>query len=159
MYKRDVEILVDEGGGRRIFSDPYAGPTFTVSLEGSGFGAGNVIGGIRMPRWEISLHGGTDPHANTWDAVYKIKSKYLAALDADFLIWIRQFALWFVKEIGRGKSSLDVAEELARYINNVVLGGFVDRPFLKAEAFRFVDQSCKDSFIRNDVREWLMGFC
>lgn len=158
IYKRDIDIIVEEGGGRRVCSDPYAGPVFQVSLEGSELNAGNEIRGVRMPRWEINLLGDSPAQAATWDTVYKIKTRYEVTLDADFVSWIRHFALWFVRERGRGRTALEVADELPRYICNVLQDGFDDRSFLKAEAFKLLERSCNDAGIGNEAREWLWSF-
>ena len=111
-----------------------------------------------MPRWEINLVGAENEKANTWDAVYHIKSRYSETLDADLLTWVRQFALWFVREVGRGKTPNEVSEELPRFIENIIQGHFEDRSFLKAEAFRFLDESCKHPENGGEVKEWLWSF-
>ena len=72
--------------------------------------------------------------------------------------WVKHFALWFVKEIGVGKSPDVVAETLPRYIENVIQDNFEDRAFLKAEAFRFLSHSFADPINGNEIKEWLWGF-
>jgi hypothetical protein len=90
---------------------------------------------------------------------FKIKERYSRdILDADFISWIRHFALWFVGEFGRGRNDDDVAAELPRYIDNVIQDGLADRAFLKAEAFRLILAGCNDPDDGEDVRAWLWGF-
>lgn len=160
-YKGQTDILVDEIGARRKCSDPYShsGPIFTVCLAGSEFGSGNEINGTRMPRWEISLLPDI-PEATTWDAVYNIKSRYASTLDADLPAWVSHFASWFVREKGRNTSPgpSDVSAELYRYVCNVVQYGFDDRSFLKVEVFKFLDKSCRDRDIGQEVQDWLWEF-
>lgn len=157
-YKGAADVLSDDAGGRRICSDPYAGPTYILSLQGSVWGAGNIVRGRRMPQWLVTFLGGPHLQANTWDAVYKVKSRYLSTLDADFHSWIESFATWFVREHGRDHAPNFVVQQLPRYINNVIQGKFEDRAFLKAEAFRVVETACASPAIGNDVGEWLWGF-
>lgn len=92
LYKGDKDVLVDDAGARRLCSDPYAGPIYVITLEGSIFGYGNTVRGFRLPRWQINLSGPAIQQAETWDNVYQIKSRYEATLDADFLPWIKHFA-------------------------------------------------------------------
>ena len=158
LYKLDQDILFDEAGARRPCSDPYAGPVYRLSLNGSAFGEGSEVQGFILPRWQIHFDGPNAQQAETWDAVYEIKSRLASTLDADFLSWVRHFALWFVKEIGTGKTPEEVAESLPRYIENVIQEKFEDRAFLKAEAFRFLDRSCVDLINGNEIKEWLWGF-
>ncbi len=158
LYKLDQDILFDEAGARRPCSDPYAGPVYRLNLNGSAFGEGNEVQGFILPRWQIHFDGPTAQQAETWDAVYKIKSRLVSNLDADLLSWVKHFALWFVKEIGVGKSPDVVAETLPRYIENVIQDNFEDRAFLKAEAFRFLSHSCADPINGNEIKEWLWGF-
>lgn len=158
LYKLDQDILFDAAGARRRCSDPYAGPAYRVNLNGSEFGAGNQVQGFTLPKWQIGFDGPTAQQAETWDTVYDIKSRLSSTLDADFLSWIAHFASWFVKEVGRGKSSDEVAETLPRYIENVIQDEFEDRAFLKAEAFRFLDRSCADPINGSEIKEWLWGF-
>jgi len=157
-YKGAVDVLSDDAGARRVCSDPYAGPTFRVSLQGSTLEAGNVIRGRHMPQWIISFLDGPAPEAITWDSVYHIKSRYVTTLDADFHSWIEHFARWFVRERGRGHGKAIVAQELQRYINNVMQEGFEDRAFLKVEALRVVESACAAPATGNAASEWLWGF-
>lgn len=157
-YKRDADIIFDEARQRRMCSDPYSGPTFQVTLDGSEFDLGNESGGARLPRWEISIVGESEQQAATWDTVYQIKSRYAAVLDADFVSWVKHFALWFVREVGRGRTADEVVSELPRYINNVVQDGFEDRAFLRAEAFEMLNKFCQDPTVGDDAKEWLWAF-
>ena len=157
-YKGNADILSEDSGARRVCSDPYNGPTFEVSLVGSALGAGNEIRGRRMPRWIISFLGGPAAQAETWNSVYGIKYRYEATLDADFLSWLQHFALWFVREFDKEYGPADVAQELPRYIDNVLQETYEDRAFLKAEALRLVERSCADPVVGHDTREWLWAF-
>ncbi|MHC8494286.1 hypothetical protein ACTU44_16450 [Thalassospira sp. SM2505] len=158
LYKGDDDILFDEDGARRPCSDPYAGPVYRISLNGSVFGAGNVVRGYTLPNWQIHFVGPSAQQADTWDAVYKIKSRLVATLDTDFLTWVKHFSSWFVKEIGREKTPDEVAETLPRYIENIIQDNFEDRAFLKAEAFRFVNSSCKDPQLGHETQSFLWNF-
>mmetsp|Transcript_753 Transcript_753/g.1320 ORF Transcript_753/g.1320 Transcript_753/m.1320 type:complete len:361 (+) Transcript_753:1847-2929(+) len=158
LYKLGQDILFDNAGARRSCSDPYAGPVYRLNLNESVFGEGNEVHGFILPRWEIVFDGPTAQQAGTWDAVYKIKSRLISTLDADLLSWVKHFSLWFKREIGTGKSPDEVAEELPRYIENVIQDNFEDRAFLKAEAFRFLNVSCADPVNGNEIKEWIWGF-
>lgn len=155
LYKLGKDILFDDNGVRRYCSDPYVGPAYRINLDGSAFGEGDLINGYTLPRWQVNFDGPTVQQAETWDAVYQIKLWYIATLNADFLSWISHFSLWFVRQIGRGKTANDVSSELPRYIDNVIQDGLEDRSFLKSEAFRLVERSCSDPASGNDVKEWL----
>ena len=162
--KGDTDILVDENGSRRKCSDPYSGPIFTVCLAGSEFGNGNECNGIRMPRWEINLlpkfpeATACDQQAATWDAVYKIKTRYEHFLDKNYSRWIEHFAKWFVLEVGKNKSPSEVAAELCRYVCNVVQYRFDEQSFLKVDVFKFLDRSCRDEDIGQEVKNRLWDF-
>jgi hypothetical protein len=158
LYKLGKDILFDDAGARRLCSDPYAGPVYQLSLNGSVFGAGNEVRGYTLPKWQIHFDGPTPQQADTWDAVYEIKSRLISALDADFLTWVKHFSSWFVKEIGRGKTPDEVAETLPRYIENILQDNFEDRAFLKAEAFRFVNSSCNDPQLGHETQSFLWNF-
>ncbi len=157
--KLDADILIGLSGLRRRCSDPYAGPSYRISLEGSEFFQGNEVGGYVLPRWDITMVGDELDRAETWDAVYQIKVRYARdVLDADFLSWIKHYSGWFLAELGRGHDGNAVAAELPRYINNVIQDGYADRAFLKAEAFRLLNHACRDPEIGDDVRQWLWAF-
>ena len=159
-YKRDIDVLYDDAGNRRVCSDPYSGPVFTVSLAGSEFEAGNNSGGYKLPRWNINLIGGPAPQSGTWDAVYSIKSRYEAVLDRDFISWIEHFATWLVREDQTARESQpeQIAQQLPRYIENVLQWGFDDISFLKAEAFRMLRDTCNDPDTGIDAQSWLSQF-
>ena len=160
LYKRDVDILIDDDGNRRLCSDPYGVTAYRVSLIGSEFEAGNTIGGYQLPRWEISLVGEPFQQAVTWDQVYKVKARYEATLDRDFISWIERFALWLVREdeTFKDKQPSDTAEQIPRYISNVIQEGFADTSFLKAEAFEVLQTTCADPAKGHDAQNWLFGF-
>ena len=155
LYKIDKDVLLDNLGHRRPCSDPYVGPIFRVALEGSTYGNGKTSRGYRLPKWQISLVGESIQQAETWDALYQIKSRYEVTLDTDFLSWVKHYALWFVREFGREKTADEVSSMLPRYIENVVQEGFADRAFLKSEVFCFLNRSCHDGAVGNEVKEWL----
>ncbi|MBS1101755.1 hypothetical protein JK202_01775 [Gluconobacter sp. Dm-62] len=158
-FKRDIDILTSNDGLRRRCSDPYAGPTYSISLAGSQFFKGNTVGGYVLPRWDIVMVGCDSDQAETWDAVYQIKVRYARdVLDADFLGWIKHYGGWFLCEKGSGHTPDAVAAEIPRYIQGVIQDGYADRAFLKAEAFKLLNQACLDPHIGEDVRQWLWCF-
>ncbi|UCI21813.1 hypothetical protein FJ970_13020 [Mesorhizobium sp. B2-1-8] len=158
-YKGSTDILTGGGGLRRRCSDPYLGPTYRITLEGSEFFIGNEVGGYTLPRWNINIVGDELDRAETWNSVYQIKLRYSRdVLDADFLSWIGHYSKWFLVEKGRDQTADQVAAEVPRYIEGVVQDGYADRAFLKAEAFRLLDRSCNDPEIGEDVRQWLWNF-
>nr|WP_025827968.1 hypothetical protein [Acetobacter persici] len=160
LYKKDTDVLYDSGGKRRSCCDPYSGPAYKVSLLGSRFGEGNTIRGYKMPKWSITLVGKPGFQASTWDAVYSVKLRYEYTLDRDFIDWIKRFALWLVREDSAARSALppQIAEELPRYIENVVQEGFDDAAFLKAEAFQVIISACADEEIGEETQAWLADF-
>lgn len=157
LYKLDQDILFNAAGLRRFCSDPYAGPIYQIKLDGSAFGEGNVVKGFALPRWQIGFEGPSAQQAETWDNVYKIKSRFASILDTDFLSWVKSFALWFVREpeLGKGKSPDEVLAELPRYIRNVIQDDLNDRAFLKAEVFRLLERSGFDEAVGDDVKYWI----
>lgn len=158
-YKRAIDVLIGNDGLRRRCCDPYFGPTYRITLDGSEFFNGNEIGGYSLPRWNINIVGQEPDRADTWDAVYQIRTRYTRdILDADFLSWVGHYSTWFVRENGRDHNAAAVAAEIPRYIEGVIQDGYADRAFLKAEAFRLLDRSSKDPQIGEDVRQWLWGF-
>lgn len=158
-YKRAIDVLIGNDGLRRRCCDPYVGPTYRITLEGSEFFNGTEIGGYTLPRWNINIVGQELDRADTWNAVYQIKIRYTRdILDADFLSWIANYSRWFIREKGRDHDAAAVAAELPRYIEGVVQDGYADRAFLKAEAFRLLDRSSRDPQIGEDVRQWLWCF-
>lgn len=158
-YKRAIDILTGTDGLRRRCCDPYFGPTYRITLDGSEFFTGNEISGFALPKWNINLVGQEQDRAGTWDAVYQVKARYTRdILDADFLSWIGHYSRWFIREKGRDHDAAAVAAELPRYIEGVIQDGYTDRAFLKAEAFRLLDRSSRDAAIGEDVRQWLWGF-
>lgn len=155
-FKYRNDILHRADGTRRRCSDPYSGPVYSVSLTASEF---IEVGGRKLPRWEVELVGIENEQAETWDAVYQVKTRYCRdVLDADFLSWIQHFSRWYTRLFGTGTTSIEVADQLPNYIAGVIQDGFTDRAFLKAEAFRFVHSSCNDPQLGNDTREWLWNF-
>ncbi|HEX8584212.1 MAG TPA: hypothetical protein VF680_07370 [Allosphingosinicella sp.] len=158
-YKRAIDILIGEDGLRRRCCDPYFGPTYRITLEGSEFFSGAEIGGFVLPRWNINIVGQEPERADTWNAVYRIKLRYTRdILNADFLSWVSHYSKWFITENGRDHDAVAVAAQVPRYIEGVVQDGYADRAFLKAEAFRLLDRSTRDPEIGEDVRQWLWGF-
>lgn len=158
-YKRAIDVLIGSDGLRRRCCDPYFGPNYRITLEGSEFFNGNEIGGYTLPRWNINIVGHESDRSDTWDAVYQIKTRYTRdILDADFLSWVGHYSRWFIREKGRDHNAAAVAAELPRYIEGVVQDGYADRAFLKAEAFRLLDRVSRDPQTGEDVRQWLWGF-
>ncbi len=158
-FKRNCDVLFDNRRQRRRCSYSYAGPTYHVQLSASVLFAGNEVNGFRLPQWKIKLAGGPPEQAETWDAIYRVRERYSRdVLDADFLSWIEQFADWFVRLIGRGRNSDEVAAELPRYIDGVIQDRFADRAFLKAEAFRLIHAGCECPARGDEVRKWLWAF-
>jgi hypothetical protein len=105
------------------------------------------------------LYGESPEEAETWDAIYRIKERYIRdVLDEDFLSWIGQFASWFVYEFGPGKNPDEVATQLPRYIESVIQERIEDRTFLKAEAFRLIHAGCQCPAQGDKVRKWLWAF-
>lgn len=156
LYKLDQDILFNDAGVRRPCSDPYDGPIYQIKLDESVFDEGNEVRGFTLPKWEISISGLPAEQSVTWDDVYQVKSRFASVLDADFLSWVKSFALWFVSEFGRGKSPDEISVELPRYTDNVIQSGYSEvRVFLKAEVFRFLERSCRDVETGDDVKQWL----
>lgn len=81
-------------------------------------------------------------------------------LDRDFISWVKHFATWLVREdeSAREYQPEQIAEQLPRYIENVLQWGFDDISFLKAEAFCMLHDVCNDPDAGFDAQNWLSQF-
>lgn len=61
-------------------------------------------------------------------------------------------------ETFKDKQPSDTAEQIPRYISNVIQEGFDDTSFLKAEAFEVLQTTCADPAKGHDAQNWLFGF-
>ncbi|WP_171208872.1 MULTISPECIES: hypothetical protein [unclassified Ruegeria] len=73
---------------------------------------------------------------------------------------VQSFALWLTRENGDAKqlAADEIAQELPKYITNVVQERFDDSAFLRAEALTVLVSACEDVHIGNDAKEWLASF-
>ncbi|ATN35234.1 hypothetical protein ACO34A_15635 [Rhizobium sp. ACO-34A] len=155
-FKGATDILYDAQGIRRMCSDPYNGPTYTISLAGSRLFEGESLKGIQYPQWVIGFLGPTQAQAATWDEIYKIRDRYIRdVLTPDFLPWLRHFAKWYVGAKGYDHDGQTIASSIPEYIELVIQDGWADRAFLKAQVFLLVSQECEDNERGETTRAWL----
>ncbi|EKZ9180001.1 hypothetical protein OC503_19325 [Vibrio vulnificus] len=155
-YKGDKDILLDDTGQRKRCVNPYAGPTFKISLLNSLPFEGGVSNGIRLPIWDIQFVNGPIEQAENWDRIFKIRERYKEhVLDMDFRDWLNHFAVWCQRSEQVGSSINDIVASLPNYIDNVIQDGFADRAFLKVEVFRLIQHECNHPERGEDMKNFL----
>ncbi len=137
-YKLQQDILEDDQHRRRRAFDPYGVHATTIDLLDSD-PFGSVDG---SPQWVVKILPDT-PEAQTWDSVFEIKTRYIRdVLKQEFKDWLRGFQA-FCKRANRTDRSVGaVATALKDYADYQADNGFADRAFLKAAAFRMLEQRC-----------------
>ena len=158
-FKGDQDLLFSEDGTRRPCSDPYQGPVYTVSLQGSRLFEGETVNGHRIPLWTIDFVGGPVEHAQTWDDVYRVKERYARdILNVCFIPWVEDFARFYVQRFGKTEQVDEVYQSLPDYVAGLGLDGLRERAFLKTEVLRLVHRTCDEGEGTEAARMWLWEF-
>lgn len=159
-FKGAEDILHNAAKARRRSTDPYQGPTYQVVLSNSEWGKGNRWRNwnYSLPRWQIDFVGNPPEQAETWDEVFKIRSRYRDdVLDPEFFRWLSHFARWFNCETGFERTSEGIAQSFQPYIDGVIQERFAENAFLKAEVFRFLENACRSPYFGEDVTGLLLS--
>lgn len=157
-FKGVEDILHNAAKARRVSTNPYQGPTYKVVLSNSEWGRGNELKKHLHPRWQIDFVGNPPEQAETWDDVFKIRSRYRDdVLDPEFLPWLKNFARWFNGQTGFARTSEGIAKSFQPYIDQVIQEQFADKAFLKAEVFRFLAKACQSAQYGEDVTGLLLS--
>jgi len=155
-FKKTADVLHDVQGNRRVCSDPFGGPVYSISLLNSRLFQGAFVRGIQYPAWQVDFVGPA-PQATAWDEIFHIKERYERdVLNAEFLSWLRHFANWFVRTRG-GIVDEDLLEaSIPEYIGTVIQEGWADRAFIKAEVFQMLRQECSHPLRGPEAKSWLL---
>ena len=139
-FKKQIDILYDEENNRTPCVDPYAGPTFKISLINSEAFEGEIEKGIRLPKWKIDILGGTDKLSDNWNRIFQIKKRYERdILNSEFRSWLEHFVKWFIHQPTKYVTPNDnIHYQLEQYIETVIQEGLADRAFLKAQVFMLI---------------------
>jgi len=157
-FKGMTDILHNSANARRRSSDPYQGPTYQIVLSNSVWGKGNKRMNFFLPRWQIDFMGNPAEQAETWNEVFKIRSRYQEdILDPEFFPWLNHFARWFNGEIQYERTPQGISQSFGPYIGQVIQERFAENSFLKAEVFRFLEKSCQSPEYRDDVTGLLLS--
>jgi hypothetical protein len=156
-FKGQIDVVFDAVTNmRRRCCDPYAGPTFSVSLQGSNlFEADGTL--CLLPVWEIAIHGGDEDCATTWDAVFRIRTRYTDILNEEYHSWIDHFGRWCADDRS-GIDLTDVASVVAaidQYIGTILQEGLVDTNFLKRATFQMLRFKLGTDPDANRLADWL----
>ena len=158
-FKADQDLLFRDDGTRRQCSDPYVGPVYTVSLQGSRMFEGETVNGHRVPQWVIKFVGGPVAHAQTWDEIYRVKERFARdILNVCFIPWVEDFARYYVQHFGKADEVDEVYHSLPDYIAGLGLDQLRERAFLKTEVLRLIYNSCDDGENGKAARIWLWEF-
>lgn len=141
---------------RRRCCDPYIGPVFSVSLDGSNmFDDDETI--MVLPAWEIALIGGDDDCAGTWEAVFQIRRRYIDLLNDEHHGWIHHFGRWCADDRS-GVELTDVASVMAaicQYYDTILQEGLADTNFLKRATFQMLRCKLETSPHAERIADWL----
>lgn len=110
-YKKNVDIIVDQAGGRRKAFNPYNCEPPKISVAGS-----SPIPDATPIRfnWDIEFLTGVE-EAENWDRVFSIRQRYRRdVLNNYFGKWLRAFVGKCEKDRERGIISADLADEEVR---------------------------------------------
>lgn len=139
-FKGQIDVVFDAVADmRRRCCDPYIGPVFSVSLDGSNmFHDDGTI--MLLPAWDIALIGDDDQCGATWEAVFQIRRRYTDLLNEEYHSWIDHFGRWCADDRS-GVEITDVASLLAainQYYDTILQEGLADTNFLKRAAFQML---------------------
>lgn len=144
-YKKAKDILHKETGERRRAIDPYAGEPLTISLRGS---LPLGVAGDNKPFWNISIIGDAE-HAETWNAVFKIKERFEKdVLGPELRAWLNSFASWCRSANVEVMTDAGLTETLRLYRDHLRRCGLDDRCFLRVEVFEILLADCENGLGR-----------
>lgn len=151
-YKKQKDMLLRDGGGTRKCSDPFHGPTATVSLNQSvPFQRKKGT----LPAWVIDLQDDCE-EMETWDAVFSIKKRWSnAVLDQEYRGWLDDFSRWSKGTWIPAEVKNSIPELLLLYVDASVPERFSDRSFLKRATFTMLCLKCDDPEHGEDLRAYL----
>lgn len=141
-YKLAADILWHDNGTRRKSFNPYQHDEVRISLDDSTPFATDK--NDQMPEWKIDFIP-TSEEAETWDEVFKIKSRYVESiLNPSYKTWLEHFKAWFKST---GNTPPKTNEELfiflekhIEYLNTIESDG---RDILKTSTFKMLYKHCK----------------
>ena len=156
-FKKQLDVVFDGVTNlRRRCCDPYAGPVFSVSLDGSELI--DIYGNICvLPVWEIAFLGDDDDCATTWDDVFQIRKRYSDLLNDEYYGWLDHFRRW-CSDIRSGIELTDdasITDAIGQYSDTVLQEGPADTNFLKRAAFEMLRSKLQVDPQASRIAEWL----
>lgn len=156
-FKGQIDVVFDaDTNMRRRCCDPYAGPVFSVSLDGTDLFQND--GTIHLlPAWNIALLGNDDHRAATWEAIFQIKRRYSDLLNEEYHSWIDHFGRWCADERS-GVALTDVASVVAainQYYDTILQEGLADTNFLKRATFQMLRCKLQVGPDADRIADWL----
>lgn len=140
---------------RRRCCDPYVGPVFSVSLDGSElFQNDRTI--RRLPAWDIALLG-DDDCAATWETIFQIRRRYFDLLNEEYHSWIDHFGRWCADERS-GVELTDapsVVAAISQYYDTILQEGLADTNFLKRATFQMLRCKLEAGPDTDRIASWL----
>jgi hypothetical protein len=157
-FKGQIDVVFDaDTNMRRRCCDPYTGPVFSVSLDGSNLfqGDGTIC---RLPVWDIAFLGHDHDCATTWEAVFQIRRRYSDLLNDEYHSWITHFGIWCADDRS-GIELTDIASVVAaisQYSDSILQEGLADTNFLKRATFQMLRYKLGTDPRAQQIAEWLM---
>lgn len=157
-FKGQVDVVFDAAtNSRRRCCDPYVGPSFSISLDGSNLFQDDGI--IRLvPEWEIAFLGDDQECAATWEAVFHIRRRYVDLLNEEYHGWIDHFGRWCADERS-GIELTNVASVVAaisQYYDTILQEGLSDTNFLKRATFQMLRSQLETDPDAHRIAQWLV---
>ena len=156
-FKGQIDVVFDAVTKmRRRCCDPYSGPVFSVSLDGSNLFEGDGTISL-LPGWDIALLGGANDTAATWGSIFQIRRRYADILNEEYHSWIDHFGRWCADNRS-GIELTDVASvisALRQYSETILQEGVADTNFLKRATFRMLQFKLETDPNADRVAEWL----
>lgn len=156
-FKGQVDVVFDATANiRRRCCDPYAGPSFSVTLNGSNLFRDDEI--IRLlPQRDIHFLGDDQDCAATWESVFDIKRRYGDILNEEYHSWIDHFGRWCADE-RTGIQLTDIGSVIAalsQYFETICQESLIDTNFIKRATFQMLHHKCNADPNAQRVAEWL----
>lgn len=156
-FKGQIDVVFDAvTNTRRRCGDPYTGPIFSVSLNGSNLydDDGTIC---RLPVWDIALQGGAQDCAATWVSVFQIRRRYSDILNEEYHSWIDHFGRWCADDRS-GIELTDIASVIAatsQYSETILQEGVADTNFLKRATFQMLRCKLETDPNADRLADWL----